>query len=301
MKRFPLLLLMTLSWDPAAATTAAAADGTVARQHDRYLAVLRDGLAAHGNAFWPAMHAAEALSQMGLGEEVTAALKPLEPTVTDDQQRCGVAREMARAGDRAKTARLWEILNGTDDHGHVHAAESLFKVGWEQSADAAPLRRALHQTGNARLRMMAAAALARHEQDADALQVLRQGLAHEADPDLLFLYAWGLGQVGGPTDVEPIRRRLKDLVELPWQRSFLEHALARLGDAEGRAAVLRNLNAPDVRIITYAAETAGAAGLMEAAPRLMELLSHSDLDTRIRAAQALLLLSPPVSVKAPQP
>lgn len=268
---------------------------------DRCLAVLREGLAASVSAFWPAMHAAEALSEQGLGAEVTAALRPLETSVTDDQQRCGVARELARAGERSKTARLWEILSGAREHGHVHAAESLFKVGWEKGADTAPLRRAVGQTGNARLRMMAAAALARHERDAAALERLRQGVAKEADPDLLFLFAWGLGQLGNAGDVEPLRRRLPDLAGLPWQRSFVEHALARLGDAEGRAAVLRNLNAPDIRIVTYAAETAGAAGMAEAVPRLRELLSHSDLDTRIRAAQALLLLSPPVSAKAPPP
>lgn len=256
----------------------------------RCVTVLKSGLAAHGSAFWPAMHAAEALTQAGLATEVTKTLTPLQQTVTDDQQRCGIARELARAGNLPKTALLWELLQSPSDHAHVHAAESLFKVGWTADADVTPMQRAFAQEQNPRLRMMAAAALARHAASRDALAFLRKRTADESNPDLLFLFGWGLGQLGGAEDVAVIKARLKDMPD-PWLRSFLEHALARLGDAEGRQFVMRNLKSDDVRIATYAAETAGAIGLRDAHDLLISLLDHSDLDTRIRAAQAVLLLS----------
>ncbi len=257
----------------------------------RCVELLREGLRAHGTAFWPAMHAAEALTQAGHGNETRRELAPLLPALTDDQQRCGVARELARAGDAEKTRGLWDILQSPSDHGHVHAAESLFKVGWTADADITPMRQAFAQTTNPRLQMMAAAALAKHAGDAGALAFLRRRMTEEKDPALLFLFAWGLGQLGATEDAALIRSRLDDAPDA-WTRSFLEHALARLGDADGRAAVLRNLAADDARVQTYAAETAGAAGITEAREALVRLLDHpNDLDTRLRAAQALLLLS----------
>lgn len=283
-----LPLMMTL----IAASTLPARDDAL---DARCTAVLTAGLASHASAFWPAMHAAEALTQAGRGADVTRALTPLLAQISDDQQRCGVARELARAGDLAQTELLWEILQSPSDHGHVHAAESLFKVGWAPGADPAPMRRAFAQETNPRLRMMAAAALARHASDPDALAFLRRRVAEETVPDLLFLFGWGLGQLGGPQDIPVLQARLKDLPD-PWPRSFLEHALARLGDPAARQSVLDNLASGDVRIVTYAAETAGAIGLAPARDALIALLEHSDLDTRIRSAQALLLLSQP-----PQP
>src|SRR5690242_10317620 len=65
----------------------------------RCLAVLRAGLGS--DEFWPAMHAAEALTLEGLGAEVRASLAARLPGETDDQRRCGLARELVRAGDLA--------------------------------------------------------------------------------------------------------------------------------------------------------------------------------------------------------
>src|SRR5580765_5124276 len=65
---------------------------------DRCLTILRGGLAS--DEFWPAMHAAEALTYAGRGEEVIAALA--KRTALDDQQQCGLAREAVRAGDRSQ-------------------------------------------------------------------------------------------------------------------------------------------------------------------------------------------------------
>ncbi len=63
----------------------------------RCLAVLREGL--RSDEFWPAMHAAEGLSRSGFGDEVQRALEPKLSEENDDQHRCGLARELVRAGD----------------------------------------------------------------------------------------------------------------------------------------------------------------------------------------------------------
>ncbi len=256
-------------------------------ERERCLEVLRGGLAAHGEAFWPAMHAAEALTLAGYGEEVKPVLTPLLAGEEDAQKRCGLARELARAGEREKLSVLVAILRGADDYGHVHAAESLFKLGWCE--DLALLRDCLKPEGNTRLGLMAAAAMAKGGH-AEGLVFLRSTLAVEQDPNVFFLAGWALGQVGGEADVAGIRRRLGDAPDA-WIASFMQHALARLGDAGGRAALLENLRAEDARLRTYAAEAAGAIPLPEARGKLLEQLGDADMDARIRAAQSLLVMA----------
>src|SRR5690606_32560288 len=119
------------------------------------LAILREGLAS--DAFWPSMHAAEALTRAGRGDEVLTALAGRPDKETDDQKRCGVARERVRAGDRSMTAAMLDILAKDDPYGHVHAAESLYKV--LQVGDGVLLRRAAAQSDNVKLQLMAAGAL----------------------------------------------------------------------------------------------------------------------------------------------
>ena len=91
---------------------------------ERCLAVLRAGFKS--DEFWPAMHAAEALTLAGQNAEVLAAIG--SRTAGDDQQACGLAREAVRAGDRSKISVLLDILQKAGSNGHTHAAESLFKV-----------------------------------------------------------------------------------------------------------------------------------------------------------------------------
>jgi sialidase-1 len=91
---------------------------------DRCISILRAGLAS--DEFWPAMHAAEALSLAGERAEVLTALANRK--ADDDQQACGLAREAVRAGDRSQISVLLDILTKVGSNGHTHAAESLFKV-----------------------------------------------------------------------------------------------------------------------------------------------------------------------------
>ncbi|MEX2579702.1 MAG: HEAT repeat domain-containing protein [Verrucomicrobiales bacterium] len=257
---------------------------------EKCLGILREEI--QSDDFWPAMHAAEALTLAGLGSEVIDRLGPKLDTEKDDQRRCGLARELVRAGDRSKSSVMMEILRGDDPHGHVHAAESLYKVGWDGSPE--PLQEAFGETENVLLKIMAAAALAKFvegDRGENALSFLRDHLATESDPGIFRISAWVLGRIGTDRDRGLIRSRLDDTDD-PLVRAFLEHALAALGDSDGKAALRRNLKSDDSALRTYAAVFAGETGMTETAPDLIPLLDDENLDVRIRAAQALLTLAP---------
>lgn len=291
MRRSAIILFLT-----ATLTSQAETGWTLENNiQERCLKILHDGMGS--DDFWPAMHAAEGLSSVGLGDEVIEFLEPKLESENDDQKRCGLARELVRAGDSSKSSVLMQILTVDDPHGHVHAAESLYKVGW--SGAAKPLKSAFEETENIRLKIMAAAALAKHV-DGDlgkkAYAFLRRHLADESDPDIFRLSAWVLGRIGKDEDRELIRSRLVD-AKSPVHSAFLEHALASLGDPEGKKALLQNLESDDPVIRTYAAVFAGETGLTEAAPYLIRSLDDENLDLRIRAAHALLSLVTPTSTQ----
>src|SRR5262245_59995916 len=157
-------------------------------QRGRCLATLRQGLAS--DEFWPSMHAAEGLSLAGQGMEVRAALA--RKSSADDQQRCGLAREAVRADDRSQITTLLAILGTMESNGRVHAAESLFKIA--DVGDGKLLRSALAQDADLKLKLMAAAALARGGHPT-ALNAVRPCLSHQ-DIDARRTSAWILGQLG---------------------------------------------------------------------------------------------------------
>ncbi|MFM8291309.1 MAG: HEAT repeat domain-containing protein [Planctomycetia bacterium] len=265
----------------------AAAPEAGARQ--RAVAVLRVGLSGTGaDAFWPAMHAAEGLTAAGFPAEVRAALQPRLATEEDPRHRCGLARELVRAGDRGKLAILAGVLAGEDALGHVHAAESLFKVG--EIGDAAAMERAARQRNDIKLWLMASAALARAGNAAE-LAAIRAALRGD-DADGIMLAGWILGQAGDATDIEPLRARLDDAAT-PLARAYLEHALAMRGDAAGLEALGRNLAAADDTIRAAAANAAGEARAAAFAQQLVRLLEDPVPDVRIRAAHALVAFDHP--------
>jgi sialidase-1 len=256
---------------------------------ERCLRVLRAGM--HSDEFWPSIHAAEGLTSSGHGDEVLAFLKPKLTVEADDQRRCGLAREMARAGDMEQSKVMMEILRSENPHGHVHAAESLYKVGW--NGDSTPLHRAFAQTDDTRLRLMAAAALAKHQQDAiraEAFALLRSTLANEGDSETFRIAAWVLARIGSEQDLPLLRHRIAD-AEDSLTLAFLQHALAALGDPAGKQDLLANLGSADATIRTYAAVFAGEANIKEAVAALIGQLDDDNLDARVRAAQALIVLS----------
>ena len=267
-----------------------AADSSTSRisgdLEERCLKILRAGL--HGEDFWPAIHAAEGLT---LGQQQKSVIDFLSPKLdqeSDLQKRCGLARELVRAGDRKHVAEMIRILEHKDSYGHVHAAESLYKV--HGCGDGLALEQAWKTSDNMILRLMAAAALARSGRG-DALGFVRQQLANP-DHKIARIAAWIVARVGDRTDVARLQRTAGPVRD-PLSRCYFDHALALLGDAAGRRSLIQNLESdrPDIR--TYAAVFAGEARMVEAVPVLVNLLDDPHPDVRFRSAQALLELSRP--------
>jgi len=250
------------------------------------LKVLRDGMKSE--EFWPSIHAAEGLTLAGHGDEVIAALEPKLPKEKDDQKRCGLARELVRAGERKYAQVMLDILAGDDDYGHVHAAESLFKVN--EIGDGKAMGAALQQTENVKLRLMAAAALAR-KGHRDGLEFVRETLSSDNSEESRTA-AWVLGRVGTFKDV-PALKALASEAKDPLTKAYYQHSLAALGDEEGLAALKKNLSHADEAVRTYAATFAGDAQATDCMADLVKMLNDRHEDARIRAAQTLLYLANP--------
>jgi len=98
---FPLFLIFAISVDSVFSddSTRTQPQPVDAQLISECMSILRGGLVSE--EFWPAMHAAEALTYAGAGSEVIAALTSRLPDEQDDQRRCGLVRELYRAGDHS--------------------------------------------------------------------------------------------------------------------------------------------------------------------------------------------------------
>jgi len=246
--------------------------------------VLRQAI--DSDEFWPSMHAAEAMTLAGAGEEVRQRLVPRLEKEEDDQRRCGLARELVRAGDRERVAVLVEILAGKETYGHVHACESLYKVS--EVGDKQLLLQAMRQTEDAIKALMAAAALGRAG-NSEALSLVRKQLRHD-DPKTARIAAWILARLGTADDIPLLNAETKRMKE-PLDRVMFDHALAALGDQAGLQTLTRNLSHTDSQIRALAATFAADARATFVHKQLAELLEDEDLDVQVRAAQSLLMLS----------
>jgi len=258
---------------------------------DRCLTVLKKGLAA--DDFWPSMHAAEALTQAGCGDLVLQALQGRLQAETNDQYRCGLARERIRAGDVSPADVFPAILSNKASNGRIHAAESLYKVRVhipEFGSDDV-VRSALDE-GDPVLELMAAAALFRGG-DKTVLARVRRHLT-SSDPKHWRIAAWVLGRLGDETDL-PGLRRLTGAEGDALSQSFVWNALAQLGAADALDQVKANLKSSDKAVRTYAAQTVGDCGATELVPLLVPLLADENPDTCLRAAQSILRLTPKAS------
>ncbi len=249
----------------------------------RCLEVLREAI--RSDEFWPSMHAAEALTLAGEGAEVRKVVEPKLKTEKDDQQRCGLARELVRAGDRSKAAIMFQILAGKDTHGHVHACESLYKVN--ELGDGVLIRNAM-KSDNPKKAMMAAALLARWG-NPEALRLVRKYLK-DPDVSLASIAAWIIARVGDKQDIPALKANLKRTDD-PFVRAYFETALAMHGDQEGLQAIERNLASDNAAVKTYSAIFAGEAGASHLKEQLKKQLNDENRDARIRAAQALIVMS----------
>jgi sialidase-1 len=254
---------------------------------ERCVSILKQGL--RSDEFWPAMHAAEGLTMAGGGAEVIKVLSNRLPVEKDDQKRCGLARELARAGERVHIELLLEILSTPDSKGRTHAAESLFKVSTpRETGDGASLRSAMQQADSIPLQIMAAGALAKSG-DPKAVPFLREKFQSD-DTTARNLSAWVLGRLGDQSDVAPILAALKSETD-DASKGFLAVSLACLGNADGRMELIEQMNSPTVTARAMAAEFAGISRTVEAREKLIQLLDDPAADVQIRAAQSLLMLS----------
>ena len=263
--------------------------GTISLSDDvrkRCVEILEAGI--ESDEFWPSIHAAEGLTLGGHGVKVREQLRPKLRAKLDDQQKCGVSRELVRAGDRLQANVMLRILAGKNDFGHIHAAESLYKVG--EIGDGVAMRRAFVQTKNLRLRVMAAAALGRCG-NPKAMAFVREILNHD-DPEIFKLGAWILGRIGESSDIPLLRKQLQRCPD-EITKAYFEHSLAALGDAAGLKALAKNLDSEDSAVRTYAATFAGDARAIGSAEALKVMLDDPHADARYRAAQSLLFLTRP--------
>lgn len=251
---------------------------------EKCLNVLRGALKGTGDNFWPAMHAAEALTLAGHGQEVLTELA--KRSETDDQKRCGLAREAVRAGDRTKLPILFELLDKPGSNGHVHAAESLFKV--VEIGDGTKMRAALVSKESPKLNMMAAAALTKCG-NPTSLETARKFLT-DSNPTSRQIAVWVLGFLGNPNDVKSLRA-MKEKETDPVVKSRLINTLAMLTDGDARQELGRSLSDPDAGNRALATEFVGHIRAAEFRPTLIKLLDDPNLDVRVRAAQSLLALT----------
>ena len=288
---FPLFLIFAISVDSVFSddSTRTQPQPVNAQLISECMSILRSGLAS--DEFWPAMHSAEALTYANSGSEVVAALKSRLPDEQDDQRRCGLVRELYRAGDHSHLQILFDVLGNPLSKGRTHAAESLYKIG--QTTDKNLLREAMNQSESIPLQIMAAAALVK-AQDPDAKDLVRRQL-QSSDTTARNLSAWVIGRHGNKDDAKLVKALLqketsatsKDEMSV----TFLAVSLATLGDTEGRVVLVNQLSSPTPTARAMAAEFAGLSRTTEALEKLKELLKDSSLDVRIRSAQSILALS----------
>ena len=248
----------------------------------RCVSILNEAI--HDEDFPTAIHAAEALTRAGRAREVTGPMARRLADETDDRKKCVWARELVRAGDSSKVGVMLDILAGSDPYGHVHAAESLYKV--DAMGDGTALRAATGEGRDPILQIMAAGALAKHG-DNDAMKLLRVRLGDE-DLKSSRIAAWVLGRIGDSSDIpalrEGVRRSSDDTT-----RCFFEHSLATLGNADGLQALERNLTHAEGPIRAYAATFAGDTGAVALALKLVPLIEDPVTDVQVRACQTLLV------------
>lgn len=247
----------------------------------RCLEILRDSLKSKN--FWVSIHAVEGLLDAGLSSELRPQLSVRLADEQDDQRRCGLARELIRAGDMAQSRVILSILDKSEPYAHLHAVESLYKVG--VVGDRMMISNLIKNSPDPKTKLMAAAVLARSG-DSQALRQLRSWIQNDQE-EICSLAAWAIGRLGTKSDISSLQRK-RDSIQNPVFRSYFDHALAALGDRAGLEKLCNNLSAGEPTIRTAAASFAKDIGDPCLLPSLHLMLNDSYEDARVRAAHALL-------------
>ncbi|WP_207395307.1 HEAT repeat domain-containing protein [Bremerella alba] len=180
------------------------------------------------------------------------------------------------------------MLRSTNPHDHWHACESLFKIG--QTGDKRLLLPYFADDSQPIKQLLAAAVLTNGDHPT-AKQKIRALVDAEAE-NVAGIAAWILTVHGDASDVDRLRARRKQ-IESAKYRFFFTAAVAMQGDLDSIGLLQKGLQSEDTAIRVYAAEFCGRAGIEASRDDLLLLLQDEDLDVRIRAAQALLLIDRP--------
>lgn len=243
--------------------------------------ILIEGL--RSDSFWARMHAAEGLTEMGYSHLVLPVLSKMLDTEDDDQKRCGLAREMVRAGDEHKISILVDILSDPESNGRVHAAESLFKL--QRIGNLELMIGLANNIDNSKVRLWTCAALisAGHK---EYLSALRRFL-DSTDPLEKAHSAYLLGQLGDEKVLSRIRKDIKQVTE-PLHVFFYTAAIVYMNDLDETNKLHVYLDNEDGVIRALSAYTAGAELICNCQKKLISLLDDPEDDVRIRSAHALL-------------
>lgn len=232
------------------------------------------------------MHAAEALSDLGRGQEVIRELEADFSHVPNVTHRVGLAREWVRAGDDSKVRVLVAELADLNSAGRIHAAESLWKLG--RVGDEQVLIQAARHSDNLSLRIYASAAYLRSsDEPAREIDTIVDGLMDSHSIDCVRA-AFVLGRIDYPEAAEVLRKHID-----PLSKDSLEYAfgLMSIGLQSGF------LSAGDVMLLAEHEIPGVRAQFAHILPELLipsgdlvlqKLLFDEDLDVRIRASHTVL-------------
>ena len=260
-----------------------------ANQHARCMELLREGL--HGKEFWASIYSAEALVREEYSFEVTPLFRSRIEQESDDRRRAAYATVLVRAGYREALVMLQDLLLSNDPETKILAAQGMFRSA--DVADVSLLEEAMTQTQNNRLSLYAAAALAL-ARDAKTLNIIRRGL-ESSDAAARYVAADIIAVLGAAEDDMDALLQNREQTSSEFERFYVLRALAIFGHDPSRQELTAMLEHSDPTIRARAAFVMGEAWIVEQSDRLYALLDDPAMEVRVRAAQALLILSSPVS------
>ena len=284
-----LLVFLSLFWGCGTTQELPPAYLLTANMHDKCLKVLREGL--HSNEFWPSVHAAEALIDAGYGFDATPVLKARLSEEEDALYRIGLAQALVRSGERHYLTILQDVLLTDQESAREEALRGMFYLA--DVADVPLVQTAYNRTDQPSARLWAAGVLSRVI-DAKTVDVIREGLVHE-DPGVRLTAAELIPVMGSvKTDTTQLLANLGQ-ANTDIERLYILRALALLSHTLSRQQMGSMLFNEDPTIRSKAVYAAAEAWLLDRNDQIFSLLDDPSLAVRVRAAQASLILTDPVS------